>query len=142
MKIFIDANVLISVLNSEYPVFPYAARFLSLADHRRFKVYTSPICLAIAFYFSEKKSGNARAREKISLLSQNLMISAVDQEVVQKAIANKAVTDLEDGFEYYSAILSGCEAIITEDKSGFYFSDIPVYSCEDFMDVLQNKTLG
>ena len=69
------------------------------------------------------------------------MISATDQKAVQMAIANKAVTDLEDGFEYYSAIQSGCEAIITEDKSGFYFSDIPVYNCEGFMDVLQTKTL-
>lgn len=139
MKIFIDANVLVSVLNSEYPVYPYAARILSLTDHRRFKVYTSAICLAIAFYFSEKKSGATRACEKISVISKKLMISPTDQKAVRQAIENKKVLDLEDGFEYYSAIQSGCQAIITEDLSGFHFSDIPVYDCAAFMEVLKKE---
>jgi predicted nucleic acid-binding protein len=64
MKIFIDVNVLVSVLNKEYPLFPYAARALSLIDDPEFEVFTSPVCLAIAFYFSEKKSGRAKAKEK------------------------------------------------------------------------------
>jgi predicted nucleic acid-binding protein len=55
MRIFLDANILVAVLNKEYPVFKYAARIMSLADKPRYKIYTSPICLAIAFYFSEKK---------------------------------------------------------------------------------------
>jgi len=58
MKIFLDANILVSVLNKEYPVFSYSSRVLSLADNTKFKVYTSPLCLAIAFYFAEKKTNN------------------------------------------------------------------------------------
>ena len=54
MKIFLDANILVSVLNKEYPVFINSSRIISLADNARFRLYTSPICLAIAFYFSEK----------------------------------------------------------------------------------------
>jgi hypothetical protein len=33
MKVFLDANILVTVLNKEYPVFPYAAKLLSLADN-------------------------------------------------------------------------------------------------------------
>ena len=55
MKVFLDANVLVSVLNKEYPLFPHSARILSLADQLRYQLYTTPICLAIAFYFAEKK---------------------------------------------------------------------------------------
>jgi predicted nucleic acid-binding protein len=62
MKIFLDANILISVLNKEYPLFTYSSRILSLADDKRFQVFTSPVCLAIAFYFAEKKSGSALAK--------------------------------------------------------------------------------
>ena len=39
MKIFLDANVLISVLNNEYPLFTYSARVLSLADNKKYKVF-------------------------------------------------------------------------------------------------------
>ncbi len=55
MKVFVDANVLVSVLNKEYPLFTQSARILSLAGSKNFEIYTSPICLAIAFYFAEKK---------------------------------------------------------------------------------------
>ncbi|HLF33367.1 MAG TPA: PIN domain-containing protein, partial [Cyclobacteriaceae bacterium] len=61
MKVFLDANILVSVLNKEYPVFSYSARLLQLALTKKFQLYTSPICLAIAFYFAEKKSGRKKA---------------------------------------------------------------------------------
>jgi predicted nucleic acid-binding protein len=64
MNIFLDANILVSVLNKEYPLFTYSSRILSLIDSKRFRVYTSPICLAIAFYFAEKKCGNKIALQK------------------------------------------------------------------------------
>lgn len=68
MRLFIDANVLVAVLNKEYPTFMYAARIISLADNPAYQVWTSPVCLAIAFYFSEKKSGAKRANEKMNLI--------------------------------------------------------------------------
>ncbi|MEI9958643.1 MAG: PIN domain-containing protein [Ferruginibacter sp.] len=70
MRIFLDANILVSVLNKEYPLFTYAARIVSLADNKKFTVYTSPVCLAIAFYFAEKKCGTQLAKQKIKLLSE------------------------------------------------------------------------
>ena len=66
MRIFLDANILVSVLNKEYPLFSYTARILSLADSRKFTVYISPVCLAIAFYFAEKKSGTQLAKKENS----------------------------------------------------------------------------
>jgi predicted nucleic acid-binding protein len=133
MKIFLDANVLVSVLNREYPLFPLSARVLSLSDRLDFELVTSPICLAIAFYFSEKKSGSNLAKKKIEVLSTKLKMTSVDQAVVDLAIKNSRVTDFEDGLEYYSAINSTCEIIVTEDQNGFFFSDIPVYTCKQFL---------
>ena len=49
MKIFLDANILVSVLNKEYPHFPFSSRVLSLADNRKISVYTYRFCGAIAF---------------------------------------------------------------------------------------------
>ena len=133
MKIFVDANVLVSVLNRQYPLFTYAARVLSLADSPAFEVYTSPNCLAIAFYFAEKKSGTQQAKRKIEVLTGKLRVATTDETIVRLSVSNAAIEDFEDGLEYYAAIGSGCEAIITEDEGDFYFSEIPVYSCEDFL---------
>lgn len=133
MKIFIDANVLVSVLNKEYPLFTYSSRVLSLKQHKNFALYTSPTCLAIAFYFASKKSGDKKAKEKIEILTTHINLTTIDEACCKKAISDPRVLDLEDGFQYFSAISHKCKYIITENGSDFHFSSIPVMDCENFL---------
>ena len=132
MKVFVDANILVSVLNKEYPLFTHSARILSLSGKKNYRIYTSPICLAIAFYFAEKKHKTKIAKEKIALLSTNIFIALATETVVEKTVTNKKINDFEDGLEYYSSIESNCDFIVTEDKDDFYFSDIPVMNAKTF----------
>ena len=133
MRLFLDANILVSVLNKEYPLFSYSSRVLSLADNKSFEVFTSPLCLAIAFYFAEKKNKKT-ARQKIGLLCRKLSISAITENAVHKTANNQAVHDFEDGLEYYAALESRCKCIITEDTGDFYFSTIEVLTCKAFFE--------
>lgn len=132
MRIFLDANILISVLNKELPVYSYTARILSLADDKKFAVYTSPACLAIAYYFSEKKSGSGAALEKIKKLAEKLRITDMGRREVTQAATNLKVKDFEDAIQYYSAKNAGCNLIITQDRSGFGLSEIEVLGAERF----------
>lgn len=134
MRLFLDANILVSVFNKEYPLFTYSARILSLCNNRKFAVCTSPICLAIAFYFAEKKFGTKLAKQKIGLLANHIQITDVGKEVVVQALENKKVNDFEDGLEYYSAMKNKCDIIITEDVKDFYFSAVEVIRSKDFME--------
>ncbi len=65
MKVFIDTNILVSVLNKEYPLYTYSARILSLSGNNNFEIYTSPICLAIAFHFAEKNIAQNQQEKKL-----------------------------------------------------------------------------
>lgn len=136
MKLFLDANILVAVLNKEYPVFSYAARIVSLADNKKYTLLTSPICLAIAFYFAEKKCGTQMAKNKIEILVSKLSITPVGKNEVLAALQNKKVTDFEDGLEYYAAANCKCDAIITEDINDFYFSSTPIYNSAAFFEKL------
>ncbi len=133
MKLFLDANVLIAVLNKEYPLFSHAARVLSLGEREGFTLVTSPLCLAISFYFATKKSGEAVARSKIALLASRLEIAGADGDTVARTIADKRIHDFEDGLEYYAAMRAHCKVIVTEDTGDFYFSDIAAVDCENFL---------
>ena len=133
MKVFLDANILVSVLNKEYPLFTYSSRVMSLMDNPKFEVYTSPICLAIAFYFAEKKSGTIKAKQKMEILGNKIEIASADKSSVVKTIENKSIQDFEDGLEYYSAEAAGCSCIVTEDRSDFFFSEIEVLDSQSFL---------
>lgn len=133
MKLFVDANLLVAVVNKEYPMFTYASRILSLSDRKGFTLYTSPICLAIAFYFSEKKSGRKVACKKMALLIEHISVAAVDAEVVNQAIRKKNIDDFEDGMQYFSAKNAGCEIIVTENPGDFHFGKLKVMRAEEFI---------
>jgi predicted nucleic acid-binding protein len=138
MRVFVDANILVATLNREYPLFNWSARILSLHGKRNIQLFTSPLCLAIAFYFATKKSGEATAKKKIEVLCQNISVTTVDQEISKKALSNQKIKDFEDGLQYYSALNHACDYIITEDQHDFYFSEVEVFGCEAFLKKLAN----
>jgi predicted nucleic acid-binding protein len=133
MRIFLDANVLVSVLCNEYPRFTACARVLSLCDDKRFEVYTSPMCLAIGGYFAEKKGGKKLAKQKVALLAEKLMFTAIDGNAVEQALANKKVNDFEDGLQYYSSVAAKCTCIVTYDRKDFHFAEVEVLDAEEFL---------
>jgi len=139
MRLFVDANILVATLNKEYPLFTWSSRLLSLQGKHEIALFTSPLCLAIAFYFSSKKSGEKIAREKIEMLLQHIGITSVDESTTSQAIKNKLIHDFEDGLEYYSAIRHKCDCIITENQKDFYFSELEVMGCEAFLQKLKIK---
>lgn len=134
MRVFLDANILVSVLNKEYPLFTLTSRIISLADKSKFTLFTSPVCLAISFYFAEKKYKSASAKNKIQILCDHINIAATNKSTVLQSLNNPAVNDFEDGLEYYSAVENKCDCIITEDVDDFYFSKIEVLSSENFFE--------
>ena len=139
MNLFIDANIIVAVLNKEYPLFSLASRIMSLQDDKRFSIYTSPLCLAIAFYCAGKKSGMTAALKKISLLASRILIVQTGAREVRQTIGNKQIIDFEDGLEYYSALNAGCNVIITEDTGDFHFAEIKVFNCLHFFETYLSK---
>ena len=133
MRIFLDANILVSVLNKEYPLYTFTSRIISLASNKNFTVFTSPVSFAIAFYFAEKKSGSKLAKKKIELLADALSISQTGEKEVLQSLENKMGLDFEDGIEYYSAVNSKCSVLVTEDIGDFYFADIEIIKSVEFL---------
>jgi predicted nucleic acid-binding protein len=132
MKVFVDANILVTVLIENILFFTYNALRLSVSGKSNFEIYTSLVCLAIAFYFAERKRKTKSARKKIRVLCEHIFIAPVTKTAVQKTIGNKKINDFEDRLEYYSAVEVNCDFIVTEDTDDFYFSEIPVLKARAF----------
>jgi hypothetical protein len=133
MKVFLDANILVATLNKEYPLFLWSSRLLSLHGKRNIELCTSPLCLAIAFYFAGKKCGEKKAVQKIGQLCNHISVTSMDEKITHQALNDPRISDFEDGLEYYSALNHTCDYIITENQQDFWFSSIEVLSCEAFL---------
>ncbi len=133
MRFFLDANILISVLNKEFPQYTYTSRILSMTEEdKSVTLVTTSICLAIAFYFAGKKHGEVQAKKKIGILVEHLDIADCGNREALSVMHNKKIHDFEDGLQYYAALHSNCSCIVSNDQDDFYFSDLPVYNAERF----------
>lgn len=133
MKLFIDANILVSVLLKEHGYFIPCAKVLSLTDNPKHQLFTTSICIAVAFYFAEKNLGRKEAKRRVKVLSEKLIIANCNEKEVVQALSNNKVLDVEDVMEYYAALHAGCNCIVTYDVDDFYFSTIEVMKPESFL---------
>lgn len=125
--------MLVAVLNQEYPRFDLASRVLSLADSKKFTIFTSSLAISISFYLSSKKSSDTVAYNKIKLLSKRIEIASNKSDDLERIFENKKIHDVEDGLQYFAALNSKNKVIITYDLNDFYFSDIEVLNPKDFL---------
>ncbi len=132
MRFFLDANILVSVLNKEYPVYMYTSRILSMAGQKDTTLVTTTICLAIAYYFAEKKHGSDGAKKRISQLIAHIDIADCGKREAMSTVQNKKIHDFEYGLQYYAAVHSNCQVIVSNDLEDFYFSEVPVLDPERF----------
>jgi predicted nucleic acid-binding protein len=132
-RVFLEANILVSVINREFPASIYTQKILSLADYG-YHLSTSTLSLAIAFYFAEKKHGNAEANKKARVLMNHLHITDCSEKEAKAAMENIRANDFEDALQYYSAVHANSDVIVTFDVKGFYYAEIPVLTPEKFWD--------
>ena len=133
MKVFIDANILVAVVNKEYPLFTYASRVLSWVTANRHQPVTTSVSLAITYYFAAKKHGMLSAKERLALMADHLIIADCSKTEVMQAATEKKVRDFEDGMQYFAALNAGCTCIVTENVKDYYFSKIDVLTAKDFL---------
>lgn len=131
MLIFLDANIIVSVLNKEYPLYSVTARILSLPP-QRFTPVISTLSLGIAFYFASKKHGASMAKKKLGILLEHVKVATCGEAEALAAVAHPAISDFEDGMQYYSARNAGCRLIVTSDVEDYHFSEMEVLKPEDF----------
>lgn len=137
-KVFLDTNIVIDFLAERVDFFIPAAKILTLADQKKIKIYTSPSSISNTYYLLSKYENTRTALEKIRKFKLICSISIMDDEVIEKAI-HSDFRDFEDAMQYFSAIATCCEVIITRNEKDFKTALIPVMSAEGYFQKLKIK---
>lgn len=133
MKVFLDTNVLVTVLLREAIGFDLCVDVLNLAARDNLPLFTTSVSLGAADYMTTKKWGAELSEKLIGLLIARMSVLRCDQREVTAALTDKSVHDFEDGLQYYAALHGKCKAIVTNDTGDYYFSQIPVYTPAAFL---------
>ncbi len=57
----------------------------------------------------------------------------MNESTTKRTFANPKITDIEDGFQYYSAVDARCTVIVSYDERDFHFSELEVLYAEEFL---------
>jgi predicted nucleic acid-binding protein len=126
-KIFIDANVLIDLLNKSNDLHRASILLFNYLVMQQKQIYCSPTSFAIVYYFLGKSIKN---KDKLNSVAKDFFsivnFTREDKVVMDKVFASN-FSDLEDGLQYYSALDAKVDVIITKNYFDFAASTIPVY---------------
>lgn len=132
-KIFLDTNIVIDFLGERELFYDSAARVMTLADQKKIEIMTSPITFSTTFYILSKYESASVALEKLRKFKVLCSTSIIDDEVVEKAI-NSGFADFEDALQYFSALSSGCQIILSRNEKDFKKALIPVMNAQSYLE--------
>ena len=137
-KIFLDTNIVIDFLGERANFYQPSAKILTLADQKKIEIYTSPTSISNTYYLLSRFENTKIALEKIRKFKVLCSISMMDDEVIEKAI-NSNFKDFEDAMQYFSALASNCDLIVTRNEKDFKNALIPVLNGESYLETLKKN---
>lgn len=138
-RLFLDTNFVLDFLGERNNFYLPCAQIMTLADQRCVELLTSPTSVSTAFYLLAKYEDAATALNKIRKFKPLCRISVMDDEVVEKALSS-GFTDFEDALQYFSALASRCDVIITRNEKDFKLAKIPVMDANAYLSTFNNPS--
>lgn len=134
-RLFIDTNIILDLLGERHPFYESAAKLATLADKKKLVLVVSPLSFATVNYVLSKFEKAEIVREKLRKFNIICEISSMGQSTIEKAL-NSKFADFEDALQYFGAVESGCDILITRNPKDFKISAIPVMSADECLESL------
>ena len=136
MKLFWDTNVMLDFLGERDPFYISSAKIATLADKREIKIIASALSYATISYFLTKYEGLEKTKGKLRKFKVISEICELDELIIEKGL-NSDFSDFEDSLQYFSALRTECDIIITRNGKDFKKSQIPVMTPDEFLNSIK-----
>jgi len=137
-KLFLDTNVVIDLLGEREPYYESVARIATLADKGHIQIVVSALTYSTVYYLLSRFEDKKVVREKILKFKIITETSDLTEKIIDKGLSSN-FGDFEDSLQYYCAVGSDCNMLITRNGKDFKESEIPVMTPEEYINSLKIK---
>ena len=130
-KIFVDANIVMDLLEKREEFYQEAQELFTLSDKKNVRLYASALTLANV-HFLLYKHLRMEARKVLAKFKVLVEVLAVDDKILDLALTSD-LKDFEDAIQYYTAIGNEMDIIITRNKKDFKNIDLPILTAKEFL---------
>ncbi|HEA30602.1 MAG TPA: PIN domain-containing protein [Leeuwenhoekiella sp.] len=131
-RLFVVTNIMLDLLGERQPFYEPIAKLATLADQGKLTMVVSPISFATVNYFLVKSETPEIAKEKLRKFKIITEICKLDVHTIEKGL-NSSFRDFEDSLQYFSAVDSDCDIIITRNGKDFKNAMIPVMTADEYL---------
>ena len=125
LKILIDLNVILDVLQRREPFYAMSARVLAAAERGVLEGWVAAHSLTTLFYLLARYQSAEQARVALTDLLTFLSVAAIDHMVIEQAL-NLPYPDFEDAVQMMAAVRSGVRYLITRNVRDYDMGPLPV----------------
>ena len=136
MKLFLDTNIVMDYVEHREPFVLHALSLFEMGYDGLHQLYISDLTFAHISYLTRKSMTRDRFYEIVEDLCAVAHVAGMGEQAVKDAIHLQA-KDFEDALQYFSAHQAGADCILTRNKKDFSFSDIQVWTPEEFLEVVK-----
>ncbi len=139
MKVYIDTNILIDLVCSREEFLSDAQSLFSLGYAGKIQLSLSALSFINAVYISRKYRFPIQAvKQSLLSIASFTEITGLTGDVVTWALSCDW-NDYEDATQYKSAISINADCIVTRNKKDYQNSDIPVYTPNEFLTMINRE---
>lgn len=132
MKLFIDTNVILDLLQYREPWVNDTIVLFQLAKEKKLELIVTDLTFVNVVYIAQKNCDKKKLQETLVNLKKLVSVVTIGDICIEQAL-NVDFSDFEDAIQYYAAKKEQVNYILTRDKNGFKMSDIPVMNVTDFL---------
>lgn len=132
MKVLLDTNILLDVLDAREEFYEHSAAVWTLAETQQIDSYISAISFNNINYIISSRHSSKKAHQVMILLRDVFRIVPLTPQIINQAI-DSSFSDFEDALQYFSASHIQADFIISRNVRDFRKGDIPVLTPAEFM---------
>jgi predicted nucleic acid-binding protein len=125
VNVFLDTNVVLDVFARRQPFYADSARVWALAERGKVRGLVSALSVTNLYYVVRKLSSRRSAMEMLKAIRSSVTLTPCDGTVLSQAI-DSDFSDFEDAVQYFSALATAAEVIVTRNTGHFRVQDPPV----------------
>lgn len=117
-RVLADVNICLDLLMDRKPFVEHSGQVFEQAENGDIELCVSGLSFDTLFYVMRPAIGAKKSIAKLRLLRKHIKVAEVNARVVDQALQSDW-TDLEDALQYFCAVHSGCNYLVTRNKNDF-----------------------
>lgn len=140
IKAFIDSDIVLDVGTGRSPFFDNSKTVLNIIEANYSAGFISANSVTNIYYILRKISTSEKTKKFIKNLLSYLNIIEINQKTIFDALSSE-MKDFEDAVQLSCANFQKCECIVTRNLDDYKYSNIQIYSPEEFIQLFREKIL-